>query len=45
MLVGLLLFNCLLWLLAGRLLKLLYFTISGVAGLVLIIFFITNAVI
>ncbi len=44
-LVGLLLFNCLIWLVAGRLLKLLYFTISGVGGLALIIFFIANAAI
>lgn len=44
MLVGLLILNCLLWLLAGRLAKLLYFTISGAAGLVLIVFFIVKAV-
>lgn len=44
-LVGLLLFNCLIWLVAGKLLKLLYFTISGVGGLALIIFFIANATI
>ncbi|MCG7345110.1 hypothetical protein MHZ92_13270 [Sporosarcina sp. ACRSL] len=40
LLVGMLIVNCLLWLLAGRLLKLLYFTISGVAGLVMIVIFI-----
>lgn len=44
LLVGLLIANCLLWLLAGRLLKLLYFTISGGAGLVLIIIFILKTV-
>jgi uncharacterized membrane protein YcjF (UPF0283 family) len=45
LLVGLLIVNCLLWLLAGRLLKQLYFTISGAAGLVLIVFFIMKSVI
>ena len=45
LLVGFLIVNCLLWLLAGRLLKLLYFTISGAAGLVLIVVFIINTVI
>ncbi|MFS0689765.1 hypothetical protein AB1K89_11025 [Sporosarcina sp. 179-K 8C2 HS] len=45
LLVGFLIVNCLLWLLAGRLLKLLYFTISGGAGLVLIVIFIINTVI
>ncbi|MFC5604062.1 hypothetical protein [Sporosarcina koreensis] len=45
LLVGLLIMNCLLWLLAGRLLKLLYFTISGAAGLVLIVIFIMRTVI
>lgn len=44
LLVGLLIVNCLLWLLAGRLLNLLYFTISGAAGLVLIVFFIMKTV-
>lgn len=39
LLIGLLLLNCILWLIAGRLLKLLYFTISGAAGLLLIIAF------
>ncbi|MER2088463.1 MAG: hypothetical protein ABS920_01915 [Sporosarcina sp.] len=39
LLVGLLILNCVLWLFAGRLLKLLYFTISGAAGLLLIIGF------
>ncbi|CAM3120583.1 hypothetical protein FITA111629_04735 [Filibacter tadaridae] len=37
LLIGLLLLNCILWLFAGRLLKLLYFTISGAAGLLLTI--------
>jgi uncharacterized membrane protein len=44
LLVGLLMMNCLLWLLLGRILKLLYFTISGIAGLVLLVFFIMNIV-
>ncbi|HJF30174.1 MAG TPA: hypothetical protein K8V56_00115 [Sporosarcina psychrophila] len=39
LLIGLLILNCLLWLFAGRMLKLLYFTISGAAGLLLIIGF------
>jgi hypothetical protein len=39
LLIGLLLLNCVLWLFAGRMLKLLYFTISGAAGLLLIIVF------
>lgn len=36
LLVALLILNCALWLMAGRFLKLLYFTISGAAGLLLI---------
>ncbi|MDW0117374.1 hypothetical protein QTL97_10545 [Sporosarcina thermotolerans] len=32
--------NCLLWFVMGRLLKLIYFTISGVAGIIFIITFI-----
>lgn len=36
---GLLILNCVLWLFAGRKLKLQYFTISGAAGLLLIIVF------
>ncbi|QTD41670.1 hypothetical protein [Sporosarcina sp. Te-1] len=39
LLIGLLVLNCVLWLFAGRLLKLLYFTISGSVGLLLIIGF------
>ncbi|WP_342505214.1 hypothetical protein [Sporosarcina sp. FSL K6-2383] len=39
LLLGLLMLNCSLWLFAGRLLKLLYFTISGTVGLLLIIGF------
>jgi hypothetical protein len=39
LLIGLLVLNCALWLFAGRLLKLHYFTISGAAGLLLIIVF------
>ncbi|MFJ7933633.1 hypothetical protein [Sporosarcina sp. NPDC096371] len=38
-LLGLLMLNCSLWLFTGRLLRLLYFTISGVSGLLLIIGF------
>ena len=37
LLIGLLILNCALWLFAGRMLKLQYFTISGAAGLLLII--------
>ena len=36
LLIGLLMLNCVLWIFAGRRLQLLYFTISGVAGLLLI---------
>ncbi|MDW0108970.1 hypothetical protein [Sporosarcina aquimarina] len=39
MLFGILMLNSILWLFAGRLLQLLYFTISGAAGLLLIIGF------
>lgn len=39
LLIGLLLINCLLWLFTGRLLNLLYFTISGGAGILLIVGF------
>lgn len=39
LLVGLLLLNCTLWLFAGRFLKLLYFTLSGVVGIILITIF------
>ncbi|MFS0575249.1 hypothetical protein AB1K83_06435 [Sporosarcina sp. 179-K 3D1 HS] len=39
LLIGLLMLNCVLWLYAGKLLKLLYFTISGSVGLLLIIGF------
>ncbi len=39
LLIGLLILNCALWLFAGRMLKVLYFTISGAAGLLLIIVF------
>ncbi len=39
-LVGLLILNCIMWLFAGRFLKLLYFTLSGSFGLIAIIFFI-----
>ncbi len=39
LLLGLLMLNCALWLFAGRLLKYLYFTISGAVGLLLIIGF------
>lgn len=40
LLTALLILNCTLWLFAGRLLKLLYFTISGVMGILVIITFI-----
>jgi hypothetical protein len=36
LLIGLLMLNCVLWIFAGRRLQLLFFTISGVAGLLLI---------
>lgn len=39
LLIGLLILNCGLWLFVGRLLKFLYFTISGAAGLLLVIGF------
>lgn len=39
LLVGLLVLNCSLWLFTGRLLKLLYFTISGALGLLVIVAF------
>ncbi|MGG0642856.1 hypothetical protein ABE021_02765 [Sporosarcina gallistercoris] len=39
LLLGILMLNSILWLFAGRLLKLLYFTISGAAGLLMIIGF------
>ncbi|MBO0600371.1 hypothetical protein I2483_01735 [Sporosarcina sp. E16_3] len=39
LLIGLLILNCVLWLFAGRMLKLQYFTLSGAAGLLLIIVF------
>lgn len=39
LLVSLLMLNCILWLFIGRLLKLIYFTISGAAGILLIILF------
>ena len=39
LLIGLLILNCALWLLAGRKLKLLYFTLSGAVGLLCIIGF------
>lgn len=39
LLIGLLILNCVMWLFAGRFLKLLYFTLSGSIGLVCIIGF------
>lgn len=39
LLIGLLMLNCVMWLFAGRFLKLLYFTLSGSIGLVSIIGF------
>ncbi len=39
LLLGLLILNCVLWLFAGRKLKLLYFTLSGAVGIVFIIGF------
>lgn len=39
LLLGLIMLNCVLWLFAGRLLKLVYFTISGTVGLLLIVGF------
>lgn len=38
-LIALLIINCIIWIFAGRLLRLLYFTLSGVIGLVAIIVF------
>lgn len=40
LLIGLLILNCCLWLFTGRLLKLLYFTISGSLGLLIVVGFI-----
>ncbi|WP_432358563.1 hypothetical protein [Sporosarcina sp. UB5] len=45
LLVGILIVNCLLWLFAGRLFKLLYFTISGASGLVFIVFYIMKSIV
>lgn len=39
LLLGIIMLNSILWLFAGRLLKLLYFTISGAAGLLMVIGF------
>jgi hypothetical protein len=39
LLLGLIMLNCVLWLFAGRLLKLVYFTISGTVGLLLVVGF------
>jgi len=39
LLLGLIVLNCALWLFTGRLLKLLYFTISGAVGIILVIVF------
>lgn len=39
-LIGLIIANCLLWLFSGLLLKLVYFSISGIVGTVLIIFYV-----
>lgn len=36
-LIGILLVNCMIWIFAGRMLKLLYFTISGMVGILLIV--------
>ncbi|SDM84784.1 hypothetical protein SAMN05518871_102384 [Psychrobacillus sp. OK028] len=42
-LIGLILGNCLLWLISGLLMKLVYFSISGILGLILIIgYFVFN---
>ena len=43
LLIALLILNCVLWLFAGRMLKLIYFTISGAAGLLLIIGFLLTS--
>ncbi|RIJ67597.1 hypothetical protein CW357_10740 [Rummeliibacillus sp. TYF005] len=39
LLYGVLLGNCILWLLTGRLLNLIYFKISGIIGLIIVIFY------
>lgn len=39
LLIGLLIVNCLLWIIAGRVLNLIYFIISGIAGILLMAFF------
>lgn len=38
-LIGLIIANCLLWLFSGLLLKLVYFSVSGIVGIVLILFY------
>ncbi|MFJ8063035.1 hypothetical protein ACIQYS_00175 [Psychrobacillus sp. NPDC096426] len=38
-LIGLIIGNCLLWLFSGLLLKLVYFSVSGIVGIVLILFY------
>ncbi|MEK4486499.1 hypothetical protein MHH81_13040 [Psychrobacillus sp. FSL H8-0484] len=40
LLIGLIIGNCLLWLFSGLLLKLVYFSISGILGIVLIVFYV-----
>lgn len=42
LLIGLLIVNCILWIIAGRVLNLIYFIISGIAGILLIAFFIIS---
>lgn len=42
LLISLLILNCLLWIITGRLLKQHYFTISGIVGILLIFGFIVN---
>lgn len=42
LLIALLILNCIMWLFAGRLLKLLYFTLSGAIGLASIVIFLVT---
>ncbi len=39
LLYGVLIFNCLLWVISGKLLNLIYFKISGIIGFIIIIFY------
>jgi len=42
LLIGILIINCILWIVAGRLLNMLYFIISGIVGILLVAFFLLS---